>query len=194
LTMSKTSTPWSHRLGLRSPVARDLTQQLMERSPRGFHTPRAGCLISSYDEPSHHWLRRSFCADGDSVPALDHRHQFPVPSMQAPLGSAAVGGARREERSPYGRLLFLSCLHQRRIAGAGPRVVLGFLCEGCSSKSQRIGEGLLATECDCRIKLTAPSLLRRNRCYPTDSDPHCQASREVLRDYRYPIALTPFLT
>jgi hypothetical protein len=78
-------------------------------------------------------------------------------SMQAPLGERSRGGdTRREERSGFARLLFALGLHQRRIAGAVPRVVHGFQ-RGFSSKSQRIGEGLLATECDCRIKLTAPS-------------------------------------
>lgn len=75
----------------------------------------------------------------------------------SPLGRRGMGEPRREERSPFGRLSF-PYLHapnaeSLELAGASSNV----FSEGFSSRSQRIGEGLLATECDCRIKLAAPS-------------------------------------
>jgi hypothetical protein len=102
-------------------------------------------------------LRRTLCAEGDSVPALDHQPQFPAVSMQAPMEERSRGRdqegrtvALRAASFPY-----LPCTDAESLELARASSML--FQRGFSSKSQRIGEGLLATECDCRIKLTAPS-------------------------------------
>jgi len=58
--------------------------------------------------------------------------------MQAPLtGNAALGETRREERSPYGRLLFATCMHRCRVPGADPRGRPCFLSEGFSRSTAK---------------------------------------------------------
>ena len=58
--------------------------------------------------------------------------------MQAPLtGNAAVAETRREERSPYGRLLFATCMHRCRVPGADPRGRPCFLSEGFSRSTAK---------------------------------------------------------
>jgi hypothetical protein len=70
---------------------------------------------------------------------------------EAPPGRIGMGETRREEWSGFARLLWLSaCTNAESLELS--RASSMFLRRGFSSKSQRIGEGLLATDRGCRIK------------------------------------------